>query len=63
MVAPIQQLHQVEHRLFSFITRNWRGNPLITHQVTAQLAAVRPEPHVFPGDWNDTMHPTGTIHR
>jgi hypothetical protein len=26
----------------------------------AQLARVRLEPHVFHGEWNDTIHPTGT---
>ncbi len=27
--------NKIEHRLFSFITMNWRGKPLVTHQVTA----------------------------
>jgi hypothetical protein len=27
----------VEHRLFAFITQNWRGKPLIRHQVIIQL--------------------------
>jgi hypothetical protein len=83
----------IEHRLFSFITQNWRGKPLITHQVIvnliaatttktglvvrsriddrpypkgrrvsdAQLAQVHLEPHVFHGEWNYTIHPTGTL--
>src|SRR5690606_33675234 len=25
--------NKIEHRLFSFITQNWRGKPLVTHQV------------------------------
>ena len=82
----------IEHRLFSFITQNWRGKPLITHQVIvnliaattttaglsvrsrldtrhyakgrrvsdAQLAGVHLEPHVFHGEWNYTIHPTGS---
>lgn len=29
--------NKVEHRLFSFITQNWRGKPLITHQVIVDL--------------------------
>jgi hypothetical protein len=28
---------KIEHRLFSFITRNWRGKPLLTHQVIVNL--------------------------
>ena len=83
--------NKIEHRLFSFITQNWRGKPLITHQVIvnliaattttaglsvrsrldprhyakgrrvsdAQLAGVHLEPHVFHGEWNYTIHPTG----
>ena len=31
-------------RLFAFITKNWRGKPLISHQVIVQLiAATRTE--------------------
>jgi methylmalonyl-CoA mutase cobalamin-binding subunit len=84
--------NKIEHRLFSFITQNWRGKPLITHQVIvnliaatttttglsvhsrldtcryakgrrvsdAQLADVHLEPHAFHGEWNYTIHPTGT---
>lgn len=29
--------NKIEHRLFSFITRNWRGKPLVTHQVIVEL--------------------------
>jgi transposase len=31
--------NKIEHRLFAFITKNWRGKPLITHQVIVQLIA------------------------
>ena len=31
--------NRIEHRLFAFITQNWRGKPLLTHQVTVQLIA------------------------
>ena len=31
--------NRVEHRLFAFITQNWRGKPLLTHQVIVQLIA------------------------
>jgi hypothetical protein len=29
--------NKIEHRLFSFITMNWRGKPLVTHQAIVQL--------------------------
>ncbi len=29
--------NKIEHRLFSFITKNWRGKPLITHEVVVNL--------------------------
>lgn len=29
--------NRIEHRLFAFITQNWRGKPLISHQVIIQL--------------------------
>jgi Rhodopirellula transposase DDE domain len=85
--------NKIEHRLFSFITQNWRGKPLITHQVIVnliaatttksglsvksridsrvyakgrrvsnnELALVHLEPNVFHGEWNYTIHPTGTL--
>jgi transposase len=31
--------NQIEHRLFSFITMNWRGRPLISHEVVVNLIA------------------------
>jgi hypothetical protein len=39
--APWQgtQWNRVEHRLFAFITQNWRGKPLVTHEVIIQLIA------------------------
>jgi hypothetical protein len=32
--------NRIEHRLFSFIAGNWRGKPLISHQVIVQLIAA-----------------------
>lgn len=32
--------NRIEHRLFSFISMNWRGKPLISHQVIVQLIAA-----------------------
>lgn len=31
--------NKIEHRLFSFITMNWRGQPLISHEVMLNLIA------------------------
>jgi hypothetical protein len=31
--------NKIEHRMFSHITRNWRGRPLISHEVIIQLIA------------------------
>lgn len=32
--------NRIEHRLFSFITRNWRGRPLLSHAVIVSLIAA-----------------------
>jgi hypothetical protein len=32
--------NKIEHRLFSFITKNWRGKPLISHEVIVSLIAA-----------------------
>src|SRR5271157_3540103 len=46
---PIQVCHfppgtskwnKIEHRLFSFITQNWRGKPLTTHETIVNLIAA-----------------------
>lgn len=29
--------NRIEHRLFSFITQNWRGKPLVSYQTIVQL--------------------------
>jgi hypothetical protein len=45
---PIQVAHlppgtskwnKIEHRLFAFITQNWRGKPLVSHEVIVNLIA------------------------
>ena len=33
-------LQEIEHRLFSFISQNWRGKPLTSHEVIVQLIAA-----------------------
>ena len=32
--------NKIEHRMFSFISQNWRGKPLISHQVIVDLIAA-----------------------
>jgi hypothetical protein len=32
--------NKIEHRLFSFISQNWRGKPLISHEVVINLIAA-----------------------
>ena len=34
------QWNRIEHRLFSFITQNWRGKPLVSYQTIVQLIAA-----------------------
>jgi hypothetical protein len=36
-VSPAGISPQIEHRLFSFIARNWRGQPLISRQAVVSL--------------------------
>ena len=32
--------NKIEHRLFAFITQNWRGKPLVSHAVVVQLISA-----------------------
>jgi hypothetical protein len=32
--------NRIEHRMFAFISQNWRGKPLLTHKVIVQLIAA-----------------------
>jgi transposase len=32
--------NKIEHRMFSFITQNWRGKPLVSHEVIVKLIAA-----------------------
>ena len=32
--------NKIEHRLFSFITQNWRGQPLVSYRVIVDLIAA-----------------------
>ena len=37
--------NQIEHRLFSFISKNWRGQPLLSHAVIVSLIARHDDHH------------------
>ena len=61
--------HKIEHRLCNFITKDWRGRPLVSYQATANLIArttnghglevfsdnIRPSK--FHTEWNHTICP------
>ena len=32
--------NKIEHRLFSFISQNWRGKPLVSHEVNVNLISA-----------------------
>jgi DDE family transposase len=32
--------NRIEHRMFAYISQNWRGKPLVSHQVIIQLIAA-----------------------
>jgi hypothetical protein len=34
------QWNKIEHRLFSHISANWRGRPLVSHEVIVELIAA-----------------------
>jgi len=34
--------NKIEHRLFAFISQNWRGQPLVSHEVMVNLIAATP---------------------
>ena len=64
--------NRIEHRLFSFITGNWRGKPLVSHQVIIQLIAatttkaglkVRCEldPNIYPTGIKVSDHDLGAV--
>lgn len=40
MPTGTSKWNKIEHRLFSFITQNWRGKPLCSHQVIVDLISA-----------------------
>jgi Rhodopirellula transposase DDE domain len=53
--------NKVEHRMFSFITKNWRGKPLTSYQVIVELvAATATETGLrILAEWDHGDYPTG----
>ena len=53
--------NKIEHRLFSFISMNWRGRPLVSHEVVVELiAATTTEGGLqVKGDLDQGEYPTG----
>ena len=39
-VVNTSKWNKIEHRLFSFISLNWRGQPLVSHEVIVNLIAA-----------------------
>jgi hypothetical protein len=53
--------NKVEHRLFSFITKNWRGRPLTSYRVVVELIAATTTKSglkVF-AEWDQGTYPKG----
>jgi hypothetical protein len=62
IVTPLLgTLSKIEHRLFSFISQNWRGKPLITHQVIVDLIAhtTTTKGLTVQARLDETFYPTG----
>ena len=54
--------NKIEHRMFSYITKNWRGNPLTSYQVIVELVAgTTTETGLrILAEWDQGHYPTGT---
>ena len=53
---PIQVCHfppgtskwnKIEHRMFAHITQNWRGRPLVSHEVIVNRSRTRPRSKAY----------------
>ena len=52
--------NKVEHRLFSFISMNWRGKPLTTYRVIVELIAATTKTGLrVQADLDTGYYPTG----
>lgn len=54
--------NKIEHRLFSFISQNWRGKPLVSHQVIVDLIAATSTRAGLKvrAEIDSNLYPTGT---
>ncbi len=54
--------NKIEHRMFSFITKNWRGKPLTSYQVIVDLVASTTTDTGLriAAEWDQSYYPTGT---
>ena len=54
--------NKIEHRMFCHITQNWRGRPLIDHEVIVNLIAATSTRHglKIKAALDDGRYPTGT---
>lgn len=54
--------NKIEHRLFSFITINWRGRELTDYRTVVELigATTSRTGLVVRAEWDDSVYPTGT---
>lgn len=53
--------NKIEHRLFSYITQNWRGRPLVSHEVIVNLIANTATQHglIVQAELDTGTYPTG----
>jgi len=53
--------NKVEHRLFSFITKNWRGRPLTSYRVIVELIAATTTKSGLKvlAEWDQGYYPAG----
>ena len=54
--------NKIEHRMFCHITQNWRGRPLVSHEVIVNLIANTATRHALKikAELDHREYPTGT---
>ena len=52
--------NKIEHRLFSFVTKNWRGRPLTSYRTIVELiGATKTKTGLSFAEWDQGSYPTG----
>ncbi|MFZ2057354.1 MAG: ISAzo13 family transposase, partial [Acidimicrobiales bacterium] len=51
--------NKIEHRMFSFLTMNWRGRPLVTYRTVVQLIAGTTKGLKIRADRDEGYYPLG----